>query len=211
VLTAVVALENYDKDKLCEISQEASEVEPYKISMSKGEKIRVEDLVYGMMMVSANDAAEVLAECDPSGKQGFIDKMNEKVKELGLADSHFVTPNGLDDPNHLTSAFDMATITNYAIKAHPDFLMYMGNKGEYSISATDHNEPHWWSQISTLLKTYPGMDGAKTGFTYDAGNTYIGTAERNGRRIIIVYFDAHSTTYDATTLLDFGFTTNPAS
>jgi D-alanyl-D-alanine carboxypeptidase len=209
VLTAAVAMENYKKDQLCTVSSEAAEIEPYKIVMKEGEKIRVEDLLYGMMMVSANDAAEVLAECDPEGKQAFMDKMNEKVKELGLVDSHFVTPNGLDAPDHLTSAFDMATITNYAIKAHADFLNFMGNKGDYSIQETDHNQPHWWSQISTLLKTYPGMDGAKTGFTYDAGNTYIGTAQRNGRRIIIVYFDAKSTTYDATTLLDFGFNTVP--
>ena len=211
VLTTVVALENFKPDKLCRVSQEAADTEPYKIVMQPGEEMTIKDLIYGMMMISANDAAEVIAECDPNGKQAFIDKMNEKVKELGLVDSHFVTPNGLDDPNHYASAFDMATITEYAIRTQPDFLTYMGRVEDYSIPATDHNEPHSYYQISTLLKTYPGMEGAKTGFTYDAGNTYIGVASENGRRVIIVYLDANSLTYDATTMLEQGFFLNPSS
>lgn len=211
VLTVLIALENYKLDKLCTVSQEAADTEPYKIVMKAGEQMSVRDLIYGMMMISANDAAEVIAECDPGGRETFIAKMNEKVKELGLTDSHFVTPNGLDDPNHYSSAFDMATITEYAIRTQPDFLTYMGRVDDYSVGATDHNEPHSYYQLSTLLKTYPGMEGAKTGFTYDAGNTYIGVASKDGRRIIIVYFDANSKTYDATTMLEQGFFLNPSS
>lgn len=211
VLTVLVALENYKLDKLCTVSQEAADTEPYKIVMKAGEQMSVRDLIYGMMMISANDAAEVIAECDPGGREAFIAKMNEKVKELGLTDSHFVTPNGLDDPNHYSSAFDMATITEYAIRTQPDFLTYMGRVDDYSVAATNHNEPHSYYQLSTLLKTYPGMEGAKTGFTYDAGNTYIGVASKDGRRIIIVYFDANSKTYDATTMLEQGFFLNPSS
>ncbi len=211
VLTAVVALETFKTDKLCNVSQEAADTEPYKIVMKPGEKLSVEDLIYGMMMISANDAAEVIAECDPGGKTAFMNKMNEKVKELGLTDSHFVTPNGLDDPKHYSSAFDMATITEYAIRTQPDFLKYMGRVDDYSVAGTDHNEPHSYYQLSTLLKTYPGMEGAKTGFTYEAGNTYIGVAKKDGRRIIIVYFNANSKTYDATTMLEQGFFLNPSS
>ncbi len=211
VLTATVVLENMKTDKLCPISQEAADTEPDKIGMRVGEQMSVEDLLYGMMMLSANDAAEALSECYDGGKPAFMAKMNEKVKSLGLTDSNFVTPNGLDDPNHYVSAFDMATITEYAIRTIPNFLDYMGRKTDYSVAATDHNDAHSYYQLSTLLKTYPGMDGAKTGFTYDAGNTYIGTAMRNGRRIIIVYLNAYSSTYDATLLLDQGFFLNPSS
>lgn len=211
VLTVVIALENFKLDKLCNVSQEAADTEPYKIVMKAGEQLSVRDLIYGMMMISANDAAEVVAECDPGGKQAFIAKMNQKVKELGLTDSNFVTPNGLDDPKHLASAYDMATITEYAIRTQPEFLTYMGRVDDYSVAATDHNEPHSYYQLSTLLKTYPGMEGAKTGFTYDAGNTYIGVASEKGRRIIIVYFNANSKTYDATTMLEQGFFLNPTS
>jgi len=211
VLTVLVALENFKLDQLCTVSQEAADTEPYKIVMNAGEQMSVRDLIYGMMMISANDAAEVMAECDPGGKEAFIAKMNQKVKDLGLTDSHFVTPNGLDDPDHYSSAFDMATITEYAIRTQPDFLTYMGRVDDYSVAATDHNEAHSYYQLSTLLKTFPGMEGAKTGFTYDAGNTYVGAASRDGRRIIIVYFDAFSKTYDATTMLEQGFFLNPAS
>ena len=211
VLTSLVALETYGKDKLCTVSQEAADTEAYKIIMKPGEKLRVEDLVYGMMMISANDAAEVIAECDPGGKQAFIDKMNEKVKELGLTDSHFVTPNGLDDPEHYASAFDMATITAYAIRTQPEFLTFMGRVDDYSVAATDHNEAHSYYQLSTLLKTFPGMEGAKTGYTDTAGNTYIGVGSRDGRRVIIVYLNAYSKTYDATTMLEQGFFLNPSS
>lgn len=211
VLTAVVVLENMKPDKLCTISQETADTEPYKIVMKAGEKISVEDLTYGMMMLSANDAAEALAECYDGGKQAFMDKMNERIRLLGLTDSNFVTPNGLDDPAHLTSAYDMATVTSYAIHTQPTLLDYMGRKEDYAVVATDHNDAHYYYSLSTLLKTYKGMDGAKTGFTYEAGNTYIGTAMRDGRRIVIVYFGANSTTYDAELLLDQGFFLNPTS
>jgi D-alanyl-D-alanine carboxypeptidase len=209
VLTVLVALENFKLDQLCTVSQQAADTEPFKIVMNPGEQMTVRDLIYGMMMISANDAAEVIAECDPDGREAFITKMNKRVTDLGLTNSHFITPSGLDDPAHLASAFDMATITAYAIRTQPDFLTYMGRVEDYSVSATEHNEPHSYYQLSTLLKTWPGMEGAKTGFTYDAGNTYIGVASREERRIIIVYFDAFSKTYDATTMLEQGFFLNP--
>ena len=209
ILTMVIALENYSPDKLCTVSEEASETQPDKISMNVGEKMRVGDLVYGMMMISANDAAEVLAECDKGGRNAFIKQMNDKAKSLGLKDSHFANPNGLDDPNHYSSAFDIATITRYAIMTIPSTLQYMGRKDDYSVPASDHNAAHYWYQISHLLFTYPGMIAAKTGYTDEAKNTYVGVASRNGRMIIIVYFGAQTTTSDATTLLDYGFSVNP--
>jgi D-alanyl-D-alanine carboxypeptidase len=210
VLTLVVALENMNPEKTCEISEYAANIEPNKIVMSPGEKLKLKDLLYGLMMISANDAAEAIAECYDGGRDAFMTKMNERVKLLGLTGTHFVNPNGLHDDNHLSSAYDMAVITNYGIKTQPDFLKYMGNKDDYSVYATENNQSHWWQQISTLLQTYAGMDGAKTGFTYEAGNTYVGTAQRDGRRIIIVYFNANSTMYDAQLLLDQGFYLNPS-
>jgi D-alanyl-D-alanine carboxypeptidase len=209
ILTMVISLENYKPDQLCPVSEEASETQPDKISMDVGEKMKVEDLIYGMMMISANDAAEVLAECDPKGRSDFINKMNTKAASLGLKDSHFANPNGLDNSDHYSSAFDMATITRYAIMSIPVTLQYMGHKANYSVEATDHNEAHSWYQISHLLFTYPGMIAAKTGYTDEAKNTYVGIAKRDGRTIIIVYFGAQTTTSDATSLLDYGFSVNP--
>lgn len=205
VLTAKIVLENMKTDLLCEVSERAAQTEPNKISMRAGEKLRVEDLLYGLMMISANDAAETLAECYPGGREAFIEKMNQKVKELGLESTHFINPSGLHDDNHYSSAYDMAVITNYALKSDPNYIKYFGNKEDYSVFESENNDSHWWQQISNLLQTYPGMDGAKTGFTYEAGNTYIGTASQDGKRIIIVYLNANSTTYDAKTMLDQGF------
>jgi len=209
VLTLITVLENMKADKLCEVSQKAADTQPNKIVMKAGEKLKVEDLLYGMMMISANDAAEVLAECYDGGRDKFIDKMNEKIRLLGLKDSSFKDPSGLNDVDQLSSSYDMATITRYGLLTQPKLLDYMGRKGDYPVYPSENNESHSWYQISHLLSTYQGMEGAKTGYTHEAKNTYIGIASRDNRRIIIVYFAAETTTSDATSLLEYGFSNNP--
>jgi D-alanyl-D-alanine carboxypeptidase len=209
VLTLIIVLENMNQDDSCTVSREASETQPNKLIMQPGEMLKVRDLLYSMTMISANDSAEVLAECYPGGRGAFIEKMNEKVKELGLSNSNFVDPNGLNDTEQYSSASDMATITRYGILTQPDFLKYLGRKEDYSVPATETNQAHYWYQVSTLLKTYPGMEAAKTGYTHIAHNTYVGVAKRGERRIIIVYFGARTTTNDATQLLDYGLSTEP--
>ena len=171
--------------------------------------MKVRDLLYGLTMISANDAAEVLAECYKEGHESFIKKMNEKVKLLGLSDSTFYDPSGLNDETQLSSAYDIGTITRYLLLSKPDAIQYLGRKDDYSVYPSDHNESHYWYQISHLLQTYPGMEGAKTGYTHIAKNTYVGVAKRGGRRIIIVYLAAQTTTSDATTLLEYGFSVKP--
>jgi D-alanyl-D-alanine carboxypeptidase (penicillin-binding protein 5/6) len=209
ILTLVTVLEGLKIDKLCSVSEKAASIQPNKITMNVGEKMKVEGLLYGLMMISANDAAEVLAECYDGGRDKFIAKMNEKVKLLGLKDSIFKDPHGLNDIDELSSAFDMGTITRYALLEHPETLKYIGRKEDYNIYPTDHNGSHSWYQISNLLLTYPGMEGAKTGYTHIAKNSYIGVARRSERRVIIVYLGAETTTSDATTLLNYGFSVNP--
>jgi D-alanyl-D-alanine carboxypeptidase (penicillin-binding protein 5/6) len=209
ILTLVTVLEGLKIDKLCPVSEKAAVTQPNKITMKAGEKMKVEDLLYGLMMISANDAAEVLAECYDGGRDKFIAKMNEKVKLLGLEDSSFKDPHGLNDVDELSSAFDMGTITRYALLEHPETLKYIGRKEDYNVYPTDHNGSHSWYQISNLLLTYPGMEGAKTGYTHIAKNSYIGVARKNDRRVIIVYLGAETTTSDATALLNYGFSVNP--
>ncbi len=209
MLTLITVLENIKTDKLCTVSEQAASTQPNKITMTPGEKIKVEDLLYGLMMISANDAAEVLAECYDGGRTKFIEKMNERVRYLGLKDSLFKDPNGLNDLDQFSSAYDMGVITRYAIMTKPETLNYIGRKDDYSVFATDHNESHYWYQISQLLSSYPGMEGAKTGYTHIAKNTYIGVASRDGRRIIIVYLAAQTSTSDATTMLEYGLSTKP--
>lgn len=208
IMTAIITTEEIDKNKLCSVSEKAAATEPNKIVLNPGEQIRAEDLLYGLMMISANDAAEVLAEAVDGGRQAFIDKMNKKVQLLGLEDTYFMNPSGLDEEGHYSSAFDIGVMTRFAIQNYPEILKYMGEKDDYSVYPTDHNESHWWSHISSLLYNYPGTDGVKTGYTENADHTLIATAIRDGKRIIIVYFGSTDSTGDAVKLLDLGFSTN---
>jgi D-alanyl-D-alanine carboxypeptidase len=205
IATISVALENLKKEDLIEISQKASEQEPNKIVMKAGEKMALSDLLYGLMMISANDAAYAIAEAVPGGYDHFLALINDKVKMLGLTNSYFKNPSGLDEEGHYSSAFDIATLTRYALLEHPEVIDYAGKKDDHSVYPTDHNESHWWSHISGMLYRYPGMTAAKTGYTEEAGSTFIGIAERNGRRIIVVFFGASDANGDVVKLLDFGF------
>jgi serine-type D-Ala-D-Ala carboxypeptidase (penicillin-binding protein 5/6) len=209
VATIAVALENLKKDQLITISQTAADREPNKIVMKAGEKLRAEDLFYGLMMISANDAAWAIAESVPGGYEGFIKLMNQKAKTLGLKDTNFVNPAGLDDDKHRTSAFDIATFVRYDLINHPEFVAYSGYKKDYSVFATDHNESHWWAHISHMLYAYPGMIAAKTGYTDIANSTFVGVAERNGRRITVVFLGATDANGDVKKLLDYGFSKQP--
>jgi D-alanyl-D-alanine carboxypeptidase len=206
ILTLSTALDVYKEDQLIKISQRASEQEASKISMKPGEELRVSDLLSGLMMISANDAAFALADGYPQGFDAFIARMNDTAKELKLNNTNFANPAGLDDPNHYSCVYDFAVIANYVIDKHPEFLKYAGNKKEYSVYATDHNEPHWWAgNQSKILHWYNGMIAAKPGFTNEAKSTYVVVAERNGRRLIAVIMGSTDASGDLGKLLDFGF------
>lgn len=205
IATISVALENLKKDDLITISEKAAAQEPNKIVLKKGEKLLLSDLLYGLMMISANDAAYAIAESIPGGFDAFIDLMNRKVKALGLTDTVFKNPSGLDEKDHLSSAFDIATLTRYALLEHPEVIKYAGEKEDHSVFETDHNESHWWGHISGMLYRYPGMIAAKTGYTDIAKSTFIGIAERKKRRIAVVFLGSEDANGDVKKLLDYGF------
>jgi serine-type D-Ala-D-Ala carboxypeptidase (penicillin-binding protein 5/6) len=117
-------------------------------------------------------------------------------------------PAGLDDEEQISTVFDIATITRYALINHPKLIDYAGKTTEHSVFATEHNEPHWWfGHLSRMLTAYPHMKAAKTGFTYEAGTTYVGIAEKNGRQLVLVMMGSSGATAnnDVKKLLDFGF------
>src|SRR3972149_4587953 len=203
IMTAVVAVENSKPDKLITISKTAAEQIPNKLGLKEGERIKAEDLLYTMMMLSANDSAYALAE-GTLGYNNFVKAMNEKAAWLELKNTIFTNPAGLDDPNHKSSAYDLGVITRYALKKHPEILKYMGTI-DYSISETDRNPAHYAYHISDMIKSYPGMDGAKTGYTWEAGHTFLGTAQRNGKRLVVIVFNSQDPNGDIRTLLDYGF------
>jgi D-alanyl-D-alanine carboxypeptidase len=206
ILTLSVALENLKKDQAITISQKAADQEPNKIVMKAGEKLKLEDLLYGLMMISANDAAYAVAESVPGGFDAFIKLMNNKVQMLGLKDTNFKNPSGLDDNDHYSTVFDIATMTRYGLLEHgQEVLAYAGEKKDHSVYASDQNESHWWSHISAMLYRYPGMIAAKTGYTDIAKSTFIGVAERNGRRVNVVIMGSTDANNDVPRLLDYGF------
>lgn len=209
IVTAIVASENLKKDQLITVSQKAADMEPNKMGIKANEKIKVEDLLYGLMMLSANDAAEALAFGINGGRDKFLEKMNDKAKELGLKNSHFSNPSGLDEQNMYSSAFDLATFTKYALVNYPEILTYMGTK-DYEIQFTDHNDGYSLYHLSSMLGEYPGLDGVKTGYTEEAGHTFLGTAKRDNHRLIVIFFNSQSANEDCRNLFDFGFSRVPA-
>lgn len=205
ILTATVALENLDLNKKITVSKHACEMEAFNMSSCEGEKLKTEDLLYALMMISANDAAEILAEGIDGNRQTFLDKMSEKIRFLELKETSFKNPSGLDEPGHTSSAYDIGKMTYYSIKSNPDILKYMGEKKEYSIAKTEENEAHYWpGHVSLTMRTYPEMLGAKTGFTDEARNTFIGVAQKNGKKFIFVFMGSDRGNEDARALLNFG-------
>jgi D-alanyl-D-alanine carboxypeptidase len=208
MLTFSIALENFKEDDLIEISENASIQISNKINMKPGEKIKLSDLLYGLMMISANDAAYAIADATDGGFDRFLEMANEKVRLLGLKETVMKNPAGLDDEGQTSSVFDLATISRYALVEHPQIIEYAGKTTEHSVYATDHNEPHWWfGHLSHMLKAYKTMIAAKTGYTDSAGTTYIGIAEKSGRKLVVVIMGSNgaNANSDVKTLLDYGF------
>ncbi len=206
MLTFSLALEFFKEDEYIKITQYASEQISNKINMKPGEELKVSDILYGMMMISANDAAYAIADAVPGKFNAFIKKANEKVRLLGLTDTVMKNPAGLDEEGQISTAFDMATITRYTLLEHPKVIDYAGETKEHSVYATEKNEPHWWfGHLSAMLKRYPGMIAAKTGYTDEARSTFIGIAERDGRRLVIVILGSSDANNDVTRILDYGF------
>ncbi|PIP30309.1 hypothetical protein COZ22_01000 [bacterium (Candidatus Howlettbacteria) CG_4_10_14_3_um_filter_37_10] len=205
ILTAIVATETMDLNKRLKVSESAANMEPNKVYLGAGEEIRLEDLLICLMTASANDAAEVIAENFPGGRSAFIDKLNEKIIDLGLTNTHYKNPSGLDEDGFYTSALDMATIVRYAIDKTPDVIRYAGIR-EYTVPGTeDLNYEHYTAHISDLLKSYPYMIASKPGFTYNAGHTLIGIAQRNNKKIVMIYLDSNDGMNDGTNLFEYGF------
>lgn len=205
ILTAAVAIENFDKDKKLRVSKQASQMEAFNMSSQEGELLKVEDLLYALMMISANDAAEILAEGIDGNRNTFIEKMGEKIRYLELKETSFKNPSGLDEPGHTSSAHDIGKLTYYAIRSNPEVLKYMGDKGEHSIMPNEENVAHYWpGHVSLTMRSYPEMLGAKTGFTDEARNTFIGVAQGTKGKFIFVFMGSDRGNEDAKTLLNFG-------
>ncbi len=169
------------------------------MGLETGMQMTMRDLLYGLLLPSGNDAAVAIARYVAGDVPSFVERMNAKVRELGLKDTNFTNPHGLDAAGHYSSAYDMAMLGRYAIK---DLLIAQ-------IVKTQNYTPNWsggelWNG-NLLLWLYPGADGIKTGWTEKAGQTIIATAERDGRRLIVAALGSQDRYADAIRLLDWGF------
>lgn len=221
VMTAILALENLDPDQVCTISHNAAYTEGSRIFLLEGEQVTVEQLLYAMLLASANDAAIALAEACAGTTEAFAQMMNEKAAELGAENTNFVTPNGLPDESHVTSAQDMALFAQEAMKN--EMFRRIVSTYEYVIPPTNlqaeqrliHNTNRLLYDTETTLDIggvarapkYDGILGIKTGYTNAAHSCLVAAAERDGMTLIGVVFKSEPDALyaDMIKLLDFGF------
>lgn len=214
ILTLALALQNSNMDDTITVSKEAVQIESGSthISLVPGEVITFRDAVMGTQLISANDAANVIAEYSAGSMANFVMNMNLKVEELGLHNSHFANPNGLDANGHYVTAYDMAQITRYALTV-PGFREVFAST-EYQMPPTNIKPRNWvfYAQNSIMFPSnneyYEGITGGKLGYTYNANHTLVASAKRGGMELIVVALDSQGNAAkynDAKTLLDYCF------
>ena len=164
--------------------KEAANLGGSQIYLSEGEKMSVNDLLKSMCIASANDAALSLAIFIGGSEKNFVKMMNDKVNELNLKNTNFVTPYGFDDPNHYSSSYDMAMISSYLINSYPDILKYTSIYEDYVREDTEKR--FWLVNTNKLVKFTDGVDGLKTGWTDNSGYCLTATINKNNERFIVV-------------------------
>ena len=188
------------------VSSNASGMGGSQIYLETGEKMSVEGLMKGISVASGNDATVAMAEYIAGSEEKFVQMMNDKVKELGLKNTHFVNSTGLDEENHYSSAYDMAVIARELVLKHPDILRFSSIYEDYL--REDTNRKFWLVNTNKLINQYEGCDGLKTGHTDDADYCLAATANRDGMRLIAIVLgeeDSKVRNKETMELLDNGF------
>lgn len=204
VMTALVVLENADLDCIVTIPPEACGIEGSSIYMKAGERLTVRELLYALLLQSANDAAAALALTVSGSIEAFATLMNERAQTLALTNTHFVNPHGLDDPAHYTSAKDLARITAAAMDIQ-EFRDMVGTV-KYTIPSGNDGSTRVLFNHNRLLRLYGDAVGVKTGFTKKSGRCLVGAACRDGLTLISVTLDAPNDWNDHIRLFDYGYT-----
>ena len=201
IMSALIALESIEPDRLIQVDDRAIGIDGSSIYLERGEIMSAEDLIYALMLNSANDAAEALAYEISGNLEGFCAMMNERAEGLGLQDTHFSNPHGLDASEHYSTAHDLAIIAAEALK-NPKFKEISSTKIH---EITSNLKTRVLVNHNKLLKMYDGCIGVKTGYTQMTGRSLVGAAERDDLRLISVTIDAPNDWSDHKRLLDFGF------
>jgi D-alanyl-D-alanine carboxypeptidase (penicillin-binding protein 5/6) len=200
IVTALVAVETSDPDEIVDVNVDNFFAgDGTVMGLKTGMRLSMRDLLYGLLLPSGNDAAVAIARHVAGDVPSFVNRMNAKVRDLGLQDTHFTNPHGLDAAGHYSSAYDMAMLGRYAFK-EPVIA---------EVVKTQHYQPDWdgaelWNG-NLLLWLYPDADGMKTGWTEKAGQTMVATAQRDGHRLFVAVMGSQDRYTDVIRLLDWGF------
>lgn len=206
IMTAIVVLENCSLDETVEVSQKAANTGGSRLGLKTSDKITIRDLLYGLMLRSGNDAAVCLAETVAGSIEEFANLMNAKAQELGLSNTHFESPHGLDSDEHYTTAYELALLSDYALK-NPTFLNIVGTKN-YTITINGY--PKALSNTNELLGNLDGVYGIKTGFTNGANRCLVTACKRGDMDIICVVLGADTKSFrtkDSIKLIEYTFKT----
>ena len=210
MMSMLLVVESIDKgnlkwDQMITVSKNASKMGGSQILLETGEQMSVEDLFKGVAVASGNDAVVALGEAIGGSEEMFVKMMNDRAKELGLTETNFKNPHGLDEENHYSSAHDMAMIGKELVK-HKKVLEYTGIYEDYLRKGT--SKEFWLVNTNKLVRFFKGVDGLKTGYTDTAGYCLTATIEKDGMRLISVVMgepEATTRSSETTGLINYGF------
>jgi len=210
IMTILLVLEKSNLNDVVTVSKNASLADGSKIYLVAGEKITVKELLYGLILASANDCAVALAEHVGGSTEKFVKLMNDKAKSLGCKNTNFVNPDGLYNVKHKTSAYDLSLIMQELTK-HDEYTK-ISTTPSYKMAATNKSKVRpLWNENRLIHKDdkyyYEGSDGGKTGYTIQSKHSYIAVATRNGQKLIVALVHDSKKTFfpDSRKLLDYGF------
>lgn len=202
IMTAIIALENKKEDDTYIVNNEDLVGED-SMGLTAGEQLSQKELLYGLLLTSGNDAAEVLAaNYQDGGRRGFIKAMNDKARALGLTDTIFSNPSGLQgDGEQHTTAYDLLVITKYALTNFPLFSKIVSTP-EFDLPETSTHKAYTLISETNLLTTYPGVRGVKTGYTPEAGLCLVTYLDYGGHKIIGIILNSENRRGEMKDLLD---------
>lgn len=205
IMTGILAVESGKMKELVKVSNNAVRTEGSSLYLQPNEKIKLENLVYGLMLRSGNDAAVAIAEHIGGSLEGFVFLMNQKAAEIGMTNTEFSNPHGLDDhENHYSTAYDMALLTRYAMN-NEEFKKIFGTKVYRAPNPNEKWDRIWKNKNKLLTGLYSYSTGGKTGYTKLANRTLVSTASKDGLDLIAVTIDASDDWNDHIHLFNSGF------
>lgn len=205
IMTALLAIELGDTESTVKVSGKAAGIGGSSLWLRKGQQMKLGDLIRGTMLRSGNDGCVAIAEHIAGSEKDFVRMMNLKARKLGAMSTRFANPHGLTEPNHYSTAFDLAIMARYGLK-YPLFADIVSTReAEVTLTQGESEEKRKLANTNWLLWSFEGADGVKTGTTAAAGYCLVASATRNGVQFISVVLDSDARWSDSARLLSYGF------